>query len=192
MSISFGNSNRTWAGLLIDTPRRAKDEHTLREVLGSDSVLLLIRDSDSAVDSVRRILQSRASSILTVMGDEHAPLLAPLLRIAGSLSSLRRIVVLHDASSEASEAFRQRGILMLRDCPEMRAALGDLVAKESGLLVRPAGKAEEMPPPALPFAAHVSETPVHPAARSHAAGANHQSTRVQSNGSPLRIRWIPA
>lgn len=148
MSISVGNLNPKWVGLLIDTPRRETDEGILREVLGNESLLLVVRESDATLESVRRLLQSKASSILTVMGDRHAPVLASLLNIAGSLSSFRKIVVLHDASADGLRPFQDRGILMLRDCPEVRDALQTLVAKERGLLrrvppVRLVGMAEE-------------------------------------------------
>lgn len=136
MSISVGNLNRNWVGLLIDTPRHETDEGILREVLGSESVLLVVRENDSTLESVRRLLKSQASSIVTVMGNRQAPTLTSLLNIAGSLSSFRKIVVLHDASVEGLRPFQDRGILMLRDCPEVREALQTLVAKESGLLRR--------------------------------------------------------
>ncbi|MBX3379145.1 MAG: hypothetical protein KF805_03545 [Phycisphaeraceae bacterium] len=133
MSHRDDNSNQNWAGLLIDSPRRPSEERSLREILGSDSVLLVVRESDTAACSIRSIVQSRSSSILTLLGDARSPKLESLLKIAGTLSSLRRIVVLHSVPAEDCAEFSRRGILVLRDCPEIRDALRELVARESGV-----------------------------------------------------------
>jgi hypothetical protein len=132
MNVSVANSNRTWAGLLIEAPGHTADENNLREILGNDAVVLVVRGTDAAIDSVRKIVGSRSSCILTEAGSGLLPELTPLLNIAASLSSLRRIVVLHDASVEPDQSMLRRGVLMLRDCPEVRSALTALVAKEMG------------------------------------------------------------
>jgi len=135
MNVGIANSNRIWAGLLIEAPGHPVDERSLREILGSDAVVLVVRGTDAAIDSVRKIVNSRPSCILTVVESGVLPALAPLLHIASSLSSLRRIVVLHDATVQPDQRMLQRGVLLLRDCPEVRSALRALVAKEmrSGL-----------------------------------------------------------
>lgn len=130
MNVGDSNSNRTWAGLLIEAPGQVAEEKNLREILGGDAVVLVMRGTDAAIDSVRSIVRSKSSCLLTVMNAGIAPSLVPLLNIASSLASLRRIVVLHDASVEPNEAVLRRGVLMLRDCPEVRSALTALIARE--------------------------------------------------------------
>ncbi len=130
MNVSVANSNRIWAGLLIEAPGHTVDENNLREILGSDAVVLVVRGTDAAIDSVRKIVNSRSSCILTAVGPGVLPALAPLLAVASSLSSLRRIVVLHDASVQPDPRMLERGVLLLRDCPEVRSVLRALVAKE--------------------------------------------------------------
>lgn len=130
MNVRESNTNRTWAGLLIEAPGQPTEEKNLREILGGDAVVLVMRGTDAAIDSVRSIVRSKSSCILTVMNAGIAPSLVPLLNIASSLASLRRIVVLHDSSVEPNEAVLRRGVLMLRDCPEVRSALTALIARE--------------------------------------------------------------
>lgn len=130
MNVGDSNTNHTWSGLLIEAAGQAAEEKTLREILGGDAVVLVMRGTDAAIDTVRGIVRSKSSCILTVMNAGIAPSLVPLLNIASSLASLRRIVVLHDASVEPNEAVLRRGVLMLRDCPEVRSALTALISRE--------------------------------------------------------------
>lgn len=130
MEASVAQADRVWAGLVIDEPGRDGDERDLREILGSNAAVIVVRGSEAVIDSVRRIVQARCSCILTRMNPCDADSRAPLLNVASALSSLRRIVVLHNTDSGPTPSILQRGVLMLRDCPEVRQSLTLLVARE--------------------------------------------------------------
>lgn len=131
MEASVAQTDRIWAGLVIDDSGRASDERDLREILGTDAALIVIRGTEAMIDSIRRIVQARCSCILARMNPGDVDSRAPLLNVASALSSLRRIVVLHDAESRLAPSVLQRGVLMLRDCAEVREALTLLIARES-------------------------------------------------------------
>lgn len=130
MNVGVAITDRAWAGLVIETAARATESVELREILGDDAFVLVLRPDEPALEAIRKIVRSRSSCLLTFMRAGAAPALAPLLTIATSLTSLRRIVVLHDASFDAESVLPTRGILLMRDCEEVRLALAALVGRE--------------------------------------------------------------
>lgn len=148
MSSRIAQDSCSWIGLVLESSRFAEHEGVLREILGSRSVLLVVRESQSTLDAIGELMGAGATSILTVAGDDHVPRLLPLVRALANLSSVERVVVLHDATSEATELFEAQGILMMRESCEVRAALRALVQKKTALLRRE----RAISPISLPFA----------------------------------------
>ncbi len=91
--------------------------------------MLLVGPHESPFATVHRMVGSGASSVVAVVRDEGASALAPLLRVASSLASFRRIAVVHDAT-EANSLLGLPGIVLLRNCPEIREYLRDLVRRD--------------------------------------------------------------
>lgn len=131
MSIRSATSNQTWTGVLVDSARRLSDEARLREVLGNEPVVVVLRDSEPPLQSIRAILRARSASILALMSEHGSGTLDAFLKLAGTLASLRRIVVLHGDTTLGVGVFRKGGVLLVRDCPQTREALRVLVQNES-------------------------------------------------------------
>lgn len=136
MSNRIAHDTRTWLGLVLESSGCAAQQGVLREILGNESVLLVVRKSQSMLEAIGETLDSGATSILTVAGDDRVPELRHLVHALCNLSSIRRVVVLHDATTEAAQLFESIGILMLRDSRDVRAALRALVQKETTLIRR--------------------------------------------------------
>lgn len=132
MPQSHSNPGPTWIGLLLGEFEHPLDADVIRQILGNDARMLLVGPHESPFATVHRMVGSGASSVVAVVRDEGASALAPLLRVASSLASFRRIVVIHDAA-EMESLIGLPGIVLLRDCPEIRSYLRDLVQHDTAV-----------------------------------------------------------
>ncbi|MBS0188572.1 MAG: hypothetical protein JSS51_10920 [Planctomycetes bacterium] len=130
MSNRRGQFGDQWVGLVIDSPRRETNTTAMGEILGNDAMVLLVREND---DTIRNIVSRGASGILTMLDEHSVRAGARLLQRLGRLSSIRRVVVLHDVSPETAAGLHASGAILLRDCPEIRDAMSRLVQQTNTL-----------------------------------------------------------
>jgi len=123
--------SRAWTGLLLDSPRSPTDEEVLRQVLGEDARVVVINESVTTEGAIRRLMQAGATNILTIANHDQARLFAPILHVARSLASFKRIVLLYESESDIGVLFGHDGVLYLRDCPQVRGTLKELVARDT-------------------------------------------------------------
>lgn len=102
----------------------------LREILGAGAPVLLVDPQDSVFATVHRMVATGATGIVALAHERDDARFAPLLRVACSLASFRRVVVQHDDAP--LEAVRHvPGLILLRDCEAGRDALHELVARDT-------------------------------------------------------------
>ncbi|MBX3409406.1 MAG: hypothetical protein KF859_05920 [Phycisphaeraceae bacterium] len=107
------------------------DERILREVLGDDARLVAVSNSDTTAVAIRRLIEAGATNILAIADHEQARTFAPVLHVARSLASFKRIVLLYDSESDVGVLFGHDGLLYLRDCPQVRRTLKDLISRDN-------------------------------------------------------------
>ena len=121
----------TWTGLLLDSMKRPADIAAIRQILGENAQVIVVRESDLPSHTLRCLLQTGATNILASSSNIGAVVLMPLLKAASAFGSIRRVVLLHDMDVDSIATLEHTGILLLRDCQEVRASLCSLVESES-------------------------------------------------------------
>jgi hypothetical protein len=129
-----------WAGLALRGDGLQRDLDTLRDVLGDDAPFIVAGPSDPPLAVVRELMLTRAGALLMTCSDEHASLLLPLVRVLGSLSSFRRVVLLHTPDCQAERWSLGSSLLLLRDGPEVRDTLRVLVQRDMHLAPPPTAR----------------------------------------------------
>jgi hypothetical protein len=120
----------SWLGLLLGDSAEPIDVRALREILGAGAPVLLVDPQDSVFATVHRMVSTGATGIVALAHERDDARFAPLLRVACSLASFRRVIVLHDDAP--LEAVRHvPGLILLRDCEAGRDALREIVARET-------------------------------------------------------------
>lgn len=120
-----------WTGLLLDSMKRPADIAAIRQILGENAQLIVVRETDPPAHTLRCLLQTGATNILASSSNLGAVVLMPLLRTVSSFASLRRVVLLHDMDVDSLSSVETGGVLLLRDCPEVRTSLCSLVLGQS-------------------------------------------------------------
>lgn len=126
-----------WAGLIAASGHDERDATTIRELLGENATLLVLQAGDLPFDTIRELISRRIVNVLAVTDSEGLTRLEPVLTKASTLASFRRLVVLHDETCEGLNELISRGVLLLRDCPEVRAALTHSGCGMDGVLRSP-------------------------------------------------------
>lgn len=141
----------TWAGLAVRSEQLHNDERVLRDVLGHDAAIVVVDSDEPPVASVRRLVRSGASAILVVADAYRADCLKPLLQVACSLASFRRIVLLHESQADIASWFQGTAILLLRDDAVVRASIRAIVAHDQ---LQTLTRVRPVEPPPLGTALH--------------------------------------
>lgn len=120
----------TWAGLAVQSEQLHNDERVLRDVLGHDAAIVVVDSDEPSLAGVRRLVRTGASAILVVADAYRAECLKPLLQVACSLASFRRIVLLHESQADIASWLQGTAILLLRDDAVVRACIRAIVAQD--------------------------------------------------------------
>lgn len=131
------HTSAAWAGLALRGDGLQRDLDTLRDVLGEHAPFIMAGPHEPPLAVVRELMLTRASALLMPCSDAHASVLLPLVQVLGSLSSFRRVVLLHTPDCEAERWSLGSALLLLRDGPEVRATLRDLVQRDVGVRTTP-------------------------------------------------------
>lgn len=124
------HTHAAWAGLALRGDGLQHDLDTLHDVLGNQAPFIVAGPHEPPLAVVRELMLTRASALLMPCSDSHASLLLPLVKVLGSLSSFRRVVLLHTPDCEAERWSLGSALLLLRDGPEVRATLRELVQRD--------------------------------------------------------------
>ena len=112
-----------WAGLIAASSHNEDDTRTLQELLGNEAPILIVQPGDLPQDAVRVLISRKFVNVIAITDSAGLAAVTPILSLASTMASFRRLLVLHDGSSEGLDQLVRGGVLILRDCEEVRAAL---------------------------------------------------------------------
>lgn len=119
-----------WVGLTMEGASLAEDTCTLASVLGPAANVVVVPAHEPTLRTVHRLMQTHATALLAIGHADQGDRLASVLRVATTLASIRRIVLLHDTPADTGLPVDTSAILVLRDGPEARCALDAIVARD--------------------------------------------------------------
>ncbi|MFA6045554.1 MAG: hypothetical protein WC718_11260 [Phycisphaerales bacterium] len=112
-----------WAGLIAASSRNDQETRTLQDLLGDDAPILIVEPGELPHDAIRELISRRIVNVVAMTDREGLATVEPILSLASTLASFRRLVVLHDGTVNGVDYLLQHGVLILRDCDEVRQAL---------------------------------------------------------------------
>jgi hypothetical protein len=119
-----------WVGLVMEGPSLEGDARALAGILGDAAGVVVVPEEELPLRTVHRLVQTHATALLAIGHAGQQERLSAILRVAATLASIRRIVLLHDAPAGPAFAADTPAILVLRDGPGARRALDAIVSRD--------------------------------------------------------------
>ncbi|MBI1190528.1 MAG: hypothetical protein GC200_07610 [Tepidisphaera sp.] len=152
ISLASTNSS-TWAGLIATSGHNEQDTRTLQSLLGVQSPILLLEAGEVPQTVIRQLISHRIANVLAITDAAGLERLGPVMSQAAAMASFRRLVVLHDSTTDNLDDLISQGVLLLRDCPEVRAAIASIITTPATTTNNPLPASNIAPTPLRPLPA---------------------------------------